>query len=284
LQTFKQIHTFDIDFAYKYKGLSKFQFYKKAIANLVKLNFQELETQFNPQLPDEYDTFDFIFSELEKNQTTSIFFFLVASKRGKYDKNLSPTSKTYVHLAKNIANKFPVGLHPSYHASSSKKLILTEKQHLEKMQPHPISNSRFHYLKFKLPYSYNYLIENNLNNDYSMAYSSKIGFRASTCQPFNFFNLVENKATDLNVFSPCIMDVTLKNYEKLSPENAISEINKLKEVLVHLDNSLVILSTEKWINSLVWFTVDPLTPLPYAITIEELLDNYDSCGYIIKQD
>jgi hypothetical protein len=245
LSQYHEIHSFDIDFAYKYKGLSSIRFYKKALGNMLRFNFTELIKMFDQSLKDEYDTYDFIFQELEKQKASSIFFFLVAEKTGQHDKNLLPTSPVYQQLIKHINSKFPIGVHPSYHASTIKSMLQNEKDILSKISNQPIENSRFHFLKFKLPNSYNYLIESNILNDYSMAYANKIGFRASTCKGFNFYNLSENKATVLNVFSPCVMDVTIKNFEGFEPNDAILAIGKMKQAAKNVNGTFISI----WHNS-----------------------------------
>jgi len=245
LSEYHEIHSFDIDFAYKYKGLSKFRFYKKALGNMLRFNFSELIKMFDQSLADEYDTYDFIFQELEKQKASSIFFFLVAEKIGQHDKNLLPTNPIYQQLIKHISIKFPMGVHHSYHASTIKQMLQNETNVLSKISNQPIENSRFHFLKFKLPNSYNYLIETNILYDYSMAYANKIGFRASSCKGFNFYNLAENKATLLNVFSPCVMDVTLKNFEKFSPNEATETINKMKQAVKNVNGTFISI----WHNS-----------------------------------
>ena len=124
-------------------------------------------------------------------------------------------------------------------------MLQNETNVLSKISNQPIENSRFHFLKFKLPNSYHYLIESNILNDYSMAYANKIGFRASTCKDFNFYNLSENKATSLQVFSPCVMDVTLKNFEKFNPNEATETINKMKQTVKNVNGTFISI----WHNS-----------------------------------
>jgi hypothetical protein len=243
LTDYTELNTFDIDFAYKYNGLSKFRFCKKALSNLLKFDFKELKNQFDKNLKDEFDTYDFIFESL--GNKPSHFFFLLAESESTHDKNLFPESIEYQNLIKHIANKFPVGIHPSYHASSSKKILLTEKTELEKISNTTISASRFHFLKFKLPTSFNHLIESNILEDYSMAYGNKIGFRASTCRGFQFFDLIENTAKNLEIFSPCVMDVTLKNGENFTPEEANVAIRNLKNEVKKVGGNFISI----WHNS-----------------------------------
>lgn len=227
--TYKAIHTFDVDFAYKYKGLSTTQFYKKALGNLFRFDFAELQTQFSKDKPDAYDTYQLIYDSIAQYNFETIFFFLLAEVNTSYDKNLLPGSTIYEKLILTIKGKYNIGLHPSYYAGLGANSIAEEKQLLENIVHKSVEQTRFHFLKFRLPKSYTYLINAGFHRDYSMAYSTHIGFRASTCKPFHFFNLTENATTHLQVFSPCVMDVTLKNYLQLSPAEALEKINELQE-------------------------------------------------------
>jgi hypothetical protein len=250
---YTEIHTLDIDFAYKYKGLSSFRFFKKAIGNLLKLDFQELKNQFDKNLKDEYDTYDLLIESLKNKK--SYFFFLLGAKENSFDKNLSPQSPQYNSLIINILKNCPVGIHPSYYASASKKILVSEIEQLAKITNEKIKASRFHFLKFKLPLSYNYLIECQITHDYSMAYANQIGFRASTCKGFNFFDLQENKAHPLEIFSPCIMDVTLKNAHQFEPKQALTAIENLKNEVKKVGGNFISIwhnsslsNTKEWAN------------------------------------
>ncbi|MFZ4799899.1 MAG: polysaccharide deacetylase family protein, partial [Bacteroidia bacterium] len=245
LSEYHEIHSFDVDFAYKYRGLNKYRFFIKALGNILRLNFKELIKMFDKTLVDEFDTYDFIIENLQKQKASSIFFFLVAEKSSQHDKNLLPTSPEYKQLINQISSKFEFGIHPSYHASALKKLLQNEQIILNKIINKPIDKNRFHFLKFKLPSSYNYLIETNILKDYSMAYANKIGFRASTCKDFYFYDLVENKPTLLEVFSPCIMDVTLKNFELFTPKEATIAIKKMKNSVKNVKGTFISI----WHNS-----------------------------------
>ena len=81
---------------------------------------------------------------------------------GKFDKNPSFKNKKFRQLIKAISTKAIVGLHPSYASNKNKKLIAFEKNKLEQITEKPITASRQHYLKLKLPDTYNNLISNNI--------------------------------------------------------------------------------------------------------------------------
>jgi hypothetical protein len=250
---YKALHTFDVDFAYKYKGINPFQFYKKALGNLFRFDLKALKSQFDKNMPDPYDTYAFIFEQLHQHKLESIFFFLVAHKTTTYDKNLLPSSLDYKTLINQIAAKHAIGLHPSYYAGLGANSIQEEKNTLHHISNHTITKSRFHFLKFKLPKSYTFLMEAGISKDYTMAYSSHVGFRASTCKPFYFFHLTHNKASHLQVFSPCIMDVTLKNYMQLNPKQATECINQLQQEVKNVNGIFMsvwhnsnLIETEGW--------------------------------------
>ena len=62
-----------------------------------------------------------------------------------------------------------------------------------------------------------------------MGYPSKSGFRAGICTPFPFYDLKKEAETTLMVYPFQVMDVTLKVYRKLSPEEAMHEIETLMQ-------------------------------------------------------
>ena len=53
-----------------------------------------------------------------------------------------------------------------------------------------------------------------------MGYAEQPGFRAGTSEPFHWYDLAAERKTDLLVFPFAVMDVTLKNYQQMSPQEA----------------------------------------------------------------
>jgi signal transduction histidine kinase len=60
-----------------------------------------------------------------------------------------------------------------------------------------------------------------------MGYADYAGFRASICTPFPFYDLDQDLPTNLVIHPFAVMDGTLKDYMKLSPEKATETINEL---------------------------------------------------------
>jgi len=90
-----------------------------------------------------------------------------------------------------------------------------------------ILDSRQHYLKMTFPETYRRLISFGIGRDFTMGYAQHVGFRASLCTPFPFFDVLADEETDLWIYPFAYMDGTLRQYMSLSPNEAIEYINRL---------------------------------------------------------
>ena len=102
-----------------------------------------------------------------------------------------------------------------------------ETARLSKILKLEVERSRQHFLKLILPETYRNLINNDITHDYTMGYAEIPGFRASICTPFPFFDLDQDAQTNLIIHPFMVMDGTLHDYMKLSPQKAIATIIEL---------------------------------------------------------
>jgi hypothetical protein len=79
----------------------------------------------------------------------------------------------------------------------------------------------------RFPETYRTLIDNDITDDYTMGYSGDVGFRASICTPFYFYDLDREQITNLRVHPFAVMEATLKYYLKIKPEEALKYIAPL---------------------------------------------------------
>ncbi len=230
--TFNAIVTYDIDVAYKFKGRDLYRTIGSTGKDVLKFNwkniFERIKTYLNIQ-KDPWDVYDYLSETIVQNKLFSIFFFLLADNSDN-DKNLSHKNPLMKNLVKNIMAFSEIGIHPSFTTSSFPGKILIEKERLEKISNKTITKSRQHFLKFTLPETYNSLLNAGISEDYSMGFPSMPGFRAGTCKPFYFYNLKNEKATDLKIFPVTFMEGSFIK-SKTDPVLASQQIfNLIKEV------------------------------------------------------
>ncbi len=225
---FVKINTIDIDFAYKYKGRSKGILAKKYLGSLIR--FKPDNTIWKQPEKDAYDTYDYLLNIAAKFNVETKFFFLLASG-SKHDQNLPPESIEAMTLYQKLAESYPCGIHPSYKAAFDNKILESEYQIFKSITGDYPKISRYHFLKIKAPESFLQLNKLSIEADYTLCYADQIGFRASTCHPFDAFDLTKNQKINIKLFSPCLMDVTLKNYMELPIDEALKKVVLLKDLV-----------------------------------------------------
>jgi len=201
---------------------------------------------------DPYDVFDYIIETIENNSTDARFFFPVGG-HSKLDKNPSWKNDEYRKLIHKIADKFPAGLHPSFIAGGDGSLISTEANHLHSILGTEVILSRFHYLRLFMPRSYNNILQAGISEDYSMGYPDEPGFRAGIARPYFFYNVSEDKQTNLKIVPFQVMDGTLYDYKKLDPLSSkevilklINETRKVGGLFVSIWHNTSLLDNEEW--------------------------------------
>ena len=227
---FHQYPTFDIDnaYAFKYKGFTRSfgSFFK----DLISFRFYKLKQRLEfllGKIKDPYDNYDYILEFLKTNQLKSIFFFLL-DDYAKMDKNINHKHPYLINLIRSISKNHLTGIHPSYTSFNNLEILKMEISRLDKITS-KTSISRFHYLKFNFPTSYQILLKAGIKQDYSMGFSDRIGFRAGTCTPFYFYDLENECITDLKIFPFAYMDGVLNDKLKFTPEYSSKLISKIKQ-------------------------------------------------------
>ncbi len=235
-RNFKHQPIIDIDnaFAYEGKGIIRNSF--SALKDLIQ--GKEINSRINTLNKKQRDPFNTFndFKTIHQKYNCKPLYFVLVGNYGKYDKNVPFSSPEFKQIIKNLDGE--IGIHPSYQSNQQPEKIKIEKERLENITGKEVTISRQHYLKLNLPTTYNNLISAGIKKDYSMAYPKHIGYRASTSQPFHFFDLKENKENPLLIHSTPIMDTTLNMHLKLNAKEAINEVIKISEQVKSIKGDL----------------------------------------------
>ena len=179
------------------------------IQSIVKgdwLRCRERITTLRGKQKDPFDTYGWMNQLHEKYQLKPHYFFLLAERTGRYDKNISPRQKALQNLVKDHVIRYPVGIHPSWRSGDEKTLLKKEIETLEELTGNKVLSSRQHYIRFTLPETFRRLIDHGIKLDFSMGYGSINGFRASVASPFYWYDLEKGKQTPLLLFPFCYME------------------------------------------------------------------------------
>ena len=226
---FQYLPTYDIDYAWAYKNRNLKRTFGGYVRSLLTGNLSEVKTRFQVQMnrkEDPFYTFDFLNHLHQRHHLSPIYFFLIGDY-SEYDKNIHFENKAFQMLIKTIAKQYEIGLHPSYTSNAKAGQLAIEKKRLERVTNQKINKSRQHFLKVSIPETYRNLLENGIKKDYTMGYAMTTGFRASIANTYFWYDLEQEEITDLQIVPFQVMDVTLRDYMKLSEEEAISEIQLL---------------------------------------------------------
>ena len=251
---FTFIPTYDIDIAYAYLHQPFFKNLFGFYNDLFKFNFEKFTERSNVYSgwkKDPFDTYDWLDALHQQYQLQPIYFFLCIIEHGEYDKNISIKSKALQQLYRSIADKYEVGIHPSWKSGdvsresgiqrSEKNLLQKEIHTLNNIIQKDIVSSRQHYLRFTLPDTYRQLIALGMKHEHSMGYGSINGFRASYTLPFYWFDLKENKITGLMVHPFCYMEANSFFEQKYSAEQAVAELQQYHDIVKSVNGEFITL-------------------------------------------
>lgn len=233
--------TYDIDMAYAYhhKGL------KRTLGGLFKDvqagkfdTVRERLRVLGRGTDDPYDAYAFLRKLHAEHALAPTYFFLAAEKTTACDKNISPAHPAFKSLVQEAAFQGAAGMHPSYFSSEKEELIRKEKAAVEKALGKGITHSRQHFIRLRFPQTYRSLLTAGITDDWSMGYPDAPGFRAGTSRTFFWYELELEKATTLRVHPFSFMDVTARDYQGWSAEEAFQNLRLQRDLMKQLGGTL----------------------------------------------
>ena len=247
--------TIDIDNAYYFleKGIVRTTAaFARSAVQMDKEMIKERKDVLLRKLADPYDTFDYQLKINQKYDIDVVYFILLADY-GLNDKNCSVHSRKFQLLIKHLSDHAKIGIHPSFASNSSFETLSLEKKRLENIIKKEVKLSRQHFLKLEIPKTYRNLLELSITDDYTMGYASELGFRASICVPFYFYDLELESQTKLKIHPFAVMDATFKYYLKTNPNQALESIKLIVDEVKAVNGHFISLwHNETWSNYKQW--------------------------------
>lgn len=241
-KSFSFLPTFDIDIAFKYLYKPVAKNFAVVLKELITGNSQSLSSRSKVRSgkeKDPFDQFDYIKNLTQNFSLQPIYFFLLAGKNSRYDKNISPQKDGMKNLMKRILVKNKSGIHPSWQSGVNDILLKEEIENLEKFSGQKVERSRQHYIRMRMPHTYRRLIDNGITEEYSMGYGSINGFRASTSKSFFWYDLEKEEKTSLQIFPFCYMDANSIFEQKQTPEETETELDFYKNIITKSHGQMI---------------------------------------------
>lgn len=223
---YKFTPTYDIDIAWSYQNkgfLRNLGGYARDLKDFKLDNIAKRTSCLLRMQKDPYDTYDYLKELQNKYKLKPIYFFIVGDF-DKYDKNIHIGDPAFQHLINEISDYSDIGFHPSYASNYNKRKLVKEKERLEEVLRRPVVKSRQHYLMLEFPRTYQNLIDIEVSDDYTLGYTSQLGFRSGICTPYYFYNLQLEIKSKLRLHTFSVMDATMQYYQKLQPEEVLEKV------------------------------------------------------------
>lgn len=179
-----------------------------------RLNFRRMWARIkvwaNPA-SDPFNNYEALIGLQKKYPVKAMYFFQFA-EYSTYDKNVSPNNNRFRYLIKSVADYSIVSLALSYTASMDPEVMKKEKNALSQVLNRPVKYSRIRYNRVLVPQTYRDLVEAEFSEDYTMGYTHQLGFRASTCTPFFFYDLALESQQPIRITPFAFHDYALLAY------------------------------------------------------------------------
>lgn len=238
--TFKP--TYDIDIAYSYLYHNPIRNVYGFFRDFLKANFDAVAERlqvYTGNKKDPFDVYEWLHTIHKQYQLKPVYFFLLASKRKGYDKNLSPKIKALQLLIQQHAQHYTIGIHPSWQSGDDETSLKEEIVTLQNIIQQPVKYSRQHYIRMSLPETYQKIIEQGIDEEYSMGYGSINGFRASYTLPFKWYDLQKEAPTNLTIHPFCYMEANSFFEQKLTIEEAAEELQSYHDIVKKVNGQFV---------------------------------------------
>ncbi len=234
--------TYDIDEAYSYKHKQWWRSAGASVKNILQGEWNKINERKKVRTgekQDPFDAYEWINSLHRQYKLTPRYFFLVPRKTSKYDRNISSKEIALQKIIRQHADKYDIGVHPSWQSGNKPELLSKEIATIENISGKKITSSRQHFIRVTLPQTYRHLIAAGIQKDFSMGYGSINGFRASVASPVYWYDLEKEQITGLLLYPFCYMDANSFFEQKCSPQQALDEMRHYYNVVKKVNGTFI---------------------------------------------
>lgn len=208
-----------------------FKLFKQSLKELIETKKRPLN---DPKIKVTLD-----YNRNNKKNVETHFFFLAYDKKD-YDYRYDIYDKRISQVLNEIERKNNYwGLHCGFNGYDNNDIFSAQLKRIEHYGK--VKENRNHYLKFDVKKTIPILEKNNIEYDYTLGYSERVGFKCGTCHEYNLFNFKENRKSTIIERPLIVMDGSLKQKMCLTEKEALNKIIYLYNICKRVNGNFVIL-------------------------------------------
>ena len=151
------------------------------------------------------------YSQILKKYGHKGIFFIMLSKKSKYDSGYDVDDSFQKILKKIEADGHEIGLHPSYNTANDDDLFLEEIKKYKEIFGHTPVHVRYHYLRSLNSDKWILFEKTGIKYDHSIGFADSIGYRVGTGMTYRPYNFDTKNPFNVRVVPMTLMDDVLYN-------------------------------------------------------------------------
>jgi hypothetical protein len=196
----------------------------------------------------------------------SIFYFKGLQKGQKdctYD-IFDPDVRFCMEIIKDAG--MTVGIHGGYDSYNNDEIYQQEKNNIETVYGEAVTTSRQHFLRFDINNTTHVLQNCNVQNDSTLGYAEREGFRCGTCHEYFLYDLKNDCISTVKESPLIVMEGTLLHYRRQQMETALTICENLYERCQAVEGDFIIL----WHNQMMYRDYEKIFSEFYCKLLEKI--------------
>lgn len=230
---------------YHYRSLSRHLL--EVLVDSAQFRFNEVGERLTTLFlfkADPYDHYLSLKNSLAPLNVELLLFFQF-SRYAINDRNVSWSKSKFGFFLKHLNDYLEIGYYRSRLALEDAEVFKSEFRKMQQLLHRPIRRTALANNRILLPDAYQELVQEEVQEDFSMGYADVIGFRAGTCTPFPFYDLGLEIEQPLRVYPICVTDTALG---RLDIETSASQLKRLAEQVQAVKGTLCVQFSNEYIG------------------------------------
>lgn len=247
---YSSVATVDMDNVLRYAGRPFHRALGASVKDLVNGSISSVVERWQVRSGSRPDPYVKVVELLEAQRADlqrAILFFLMRGE-GAFDHAADPRHSGTKALIKRAMRSCEIGIHPSYGTYKAHALQTEEQALLQQTIGKRVELSRQHFLRWLLPDTLRFLRDSLFTEDHTLGFSDRIGFRASTCTPFPWYDLEKEEETTLMLHPFSAMDSALIEKMGQGPDQVVRSMNAMSEAVRTVKGTFVSVWHDRYLS------------------------------------